>query len=346
MSPAAAPLGPLLLLLVRAATALEVRGLTRALPAARPVTKIVFIKTYWTGSETLTGILNRYCDLHEVGCFSHPMSSSAEFTAERSNLEHFQEAASRRNETVSIWSDHSNLEPDVFDKWIPGNVKVSVFRDPIARTVASYASTAQRGVGQAMEWLQRGTLTAMELCKATGAKMSDQIHLDQFPLLGYVLLTEYHDLGLVMMRHRFGWAKEDIVYLKPKANVSASLGRSGSVAAMRAYLSRPKSNLSSEASQVLATCAGGDEAELYGLARVRFQMQWDEFSNNEQQEIVDEVQAFHVAMENLNSCCANLPTDEYCEILREYKPEWAHQHRLKKLNPRMGCRNHGFVTPR
>lgn len=349
MSSAAVPSGPLLLLLlVRAATALEVRALTRAFPEARPVTKIVFIKTRWTGSDELAGILNRYCDLHEVGCFAHTMQSWAQFTAERSSLEHLREVAGIRNEKVSIWSGYSTLEPDVFDKWIPGNVKVSLFRDPVARTVAAYASTAGRGAGQVLQLLQGGVLPATELCDAAGKKMSDQIHLDQFPLLDYVLLSEYHDLSLVMMRHKFGWAKEDIVYLRPKdiPHPSTPSGLSGSPAALKTYLSQPESNLSSAARQVLANCAGGEEAEIYQLARVRFQMQWNGFSDTEQQEIVDEVQAFHVAMDNLYSCCASLPTDEYCHILREDTPELVQRHRLKELNPRMGCRNHGFVTPR
>jgi hypothetical protein len=302
-------------------------GLQFASPhSVKPVTKVVYIKTHSTGSSTLTGILHRYCDSHGLRCFVHPKGMSPGHTIVPKELANIAQHMEITNQTIDIWPNHAVLEPDIFDAMIPGNMKISIFRNPLDRVLSSFghgsADKIRNNIRQLTE--NRG---GDQGCGIEGRKMSLHVPVDKFDALDFVLLTEQFDLGLIMMQRRFAWSKSDIMYLRLKDHTHDS-GVQEALSDLKAHITGHNQNMTGAARELVASCIEGKEADIYDLAKTRFDLQWHQFDAQAQQELQIDMRNFQIALADLADCCKGKPEDQYCKFLSDDNVEWVHKHQL------------------
>lgn len=329
-------------------------GLRMAPSSVEPVTKVVYIKTHSTGSSTLTGILHRYCDFHRLRCFVHPENIKPGYTLGRENLKNVMSVMESKNQTVDIWPNHAILEPDLFDHMIPGNLKISIFRNPLDRVLSSFKHGHWRAGGtrfvahtirKTIRELKNNTLNREFLtdrfddpCGPQGMPMSRHVPVDKFNTLDFVLLTEQYNLGLVMLQRRLGWSKRDMMYLRLKDHNEDGPVLHEAAAELKEYITGPKEHMTTAARNVVETCIEGDEA-IYDLAQKKFVSQWQQLSAQEQKEVQDDVKRFEMALENLAACCREDPEDRYCKSLADDNIEWVRGHQLFSVRS-PDCRKH------
>jgi len=284
----------------------------------------------------LTSILHRYCDNHGLQGFVHPPGDWPGLTADRGKLQDYLALLEARNRSVDMWANHASFEPDLFDRMVPGNAKISLFREPFGRVISSFGHGSLARIKDAVRKLRRNILLREE-CGDEGTRMSELVQASQFPLLDFVLLTERYEEGLVMMRRKFGWAKRDIMHLKLKVTSSR---KRGALQNLTAYLSQPARKLTPAARFLLGRCVRGAEATIYKMARDRFQSQWEALGASAQREVSDEVGEFKAALARLAECCSANARDDFCVRLQGDNVKWVREHRPSVDTK---CSDHGFV---
>lgn len=298
----------------------ELQGVSRE---TQPVHDVVFAKTHSTGSSTFCGILHRFCDSHaEAACFVPPASVSCSKTVD--------DASYLRNVSAdavikpfTIWPNHVVLMPYEFDRIIPHNVKLSLFREPLSRVQSGFKHEED----------------VVESVLATLSSLSDDIDVDKcgsdsshpssthVPLkvldtLDFVMLTEEFDLSLVMLQQRLGWRMSDMVYLPLKYHpVSTSEQRA--LDQFADYVAKPKSNLTKAARDFVHRCIEGDERQLYQMAQSKFQAQL----GSDELRFRSEESKLKKLNENVRDCCSAQEDDGYCRALGEDNVDWVDRQR-------------------
>eukprot|EP00795_Rhopilema_esculentum_P004869 gene4869-21196_t len=219
--------------------------LRRGLPST--VKTFVFLKTHKTGSGTLTGIFSRFADNHnlemalpmkEVSRFSWP----SPFTVDEVDLSRL------KNEKANVLCHHAVFgSKSEFDNVMyPGTKYLTILRDPVERFESQFFYdkfnllfdkrsnanvllsflNARKSTGwkfKNMTFEQKEILrlfTNGMLFDLTGELLDEKQREDDIDILikdtendfDLVLLTEFFDEGLVLLRQTFGWTFLDLVY--------------------------------------------------------------------------------------------------------------------------------------
>lgn len=313
------------------------------------VDKIVFIKTQSTGSSTLTSILHRFCDDHQRRCFVHPAGTHPGSTANRTRLKGYveeEEARARRFKQdpiahawrpLDIWPNHAVLEADLFDRLVPGNVKISIFRRPIERVLSSFSHGPELPANRSRAEEVQDILTALRAgerpqpwCGPAGFRLADSVPLADFDKLDFVLLTEKFDLSLILLRRRLRWRTHDIMYLKLKdhqqdADLEASRQH------LRQYLTLPDDNITQPTRFLKEHCIEGEEAAVYHKAHDKFDQQFSRLSTRVQEDVAEELEDFGRSLASVADCCERDPDDAYCQRLVEDNVPWVIRQRQTSL---------------
>jgi len=305
--------------------------------SVEPVTKVVYIKTHSTGSSTLTGILHRHCDSHGLRCFIHPKNMDPGKTIERKELADIAHTMEKTNQTIDIWPNHAILEPDIFDNMIPGNMKISIFRNPLDRVLSSFGHGSVESIRASIRQLteNRG---GDQGCGRQGTKMSYHVPVDKFDALDFVLLTEQYDVGLIMLQRRFAWSKRDMMYLRFK-NHHNNLPVQDVLSDLKSHITGQKEHMTGAAQKLVESCIEGKEADIYELAKRRFDSQWRHFDVQAQQDMQSDVHNYQIALADLADCCKDEPEDHYCQFLSDDNVEWVHNHQFDRQHP-THCEKH------
>lgn len=304
--------------------------------SVEPMTKVVFIKTHSTGSSTLTGILHRHCGSHGLRCFVPPKEMHPGTTIGPEELANIAHHMQQTNRTIDIWPNHAILEPDIFDAMIPGNMKISIFRNPLDRVLSSFGHGSADGIRDSIRQLTENT-GGDQGCGFQGMRMAHHVPVDKFYALDFVLLTEQYDLGLIMMQRRFAWAKSDIMYLRLKDHTH-NFHVQEALSDLKAYITGPKNNMTGAAQKLVESCIEGKEADIYDLAKTRFASQWHQLDAQAQQDVQIDMRNFQIALADLADCCKSKPEDQYCQILSEDNVEWAYNHQSNMRSS--DCKKH------
>lgn len=287
----------------------------RQATAAPLVTEIVYIKTHATGSSTLTNIFHRFCSSYNLSCFVPSYYAGA--MAGRQLLREILHMKNERNLSWNVWPNHATLEKDLFDQLIPNNTKVSIFRNPLDRTVSSWAHFPKE-MRDNIDLLRNNKLPK-ELCGPEGKRMSRQVPIDSVHDLDFVIVTEHMNLGLVMMKRKFGWKLRDIVYASLKETHEADESK----AILRNMLTQPVRAMNAATQKVRGFCISGDEEAVYFQAAERFFGEWRALGANQQREVQDDLIQFEGLLAAVGRCCEEKPTDQYCAELAQDNLEWA-----------------------
>jgi len=287
------------------------------------IDKIVYIKTESTGSSTLTSILHWFCENHDRRCFIYP-----DYLPEIGNGKliwrpQLTQIVAEEAGTLDIWPQHARLETDLFDELIPGNFKISLFREPFSRLMSTFRhcegecilDMALDHVQRVLDALQNDTVPTN--CCPQRFKMSFQVPIEKFHELDFILLTDEYDLGLMMLKRVLGWSVRDMLYRRMKSEHDDSLVQA--VDQLQSFLQ----NTSTPAiDEFLSECSGGDEIAVYDLARTAFDHQWNSFSAQEQKEINADLEMFQAALAALEECCDRHIDDVLCHHMAIDSVQW------------------------
>lgn len=304
--------------------------------------KIVYIKTHSTGSSTLTNLLHRYCDKYGKKCYVPPSIHPGNMCRERC-LEELANKTVEKHTHFDVWPNHAVYVPSLLNAIVPGNVAMSVFREPFDRVMSSYAHGDESTVEAVLDAMKRNE--SIKVCgwNGTGTKMSLQVPLEDFDKLDFVIITEKYNLGLVMMRRFLGWKLEDIVYTRLKDHRTTKVGL---IEKLRQSLVADGALVTEAARAFKKDCMEGDEVELYRRAKVKFWQQYRSLSPAEQKDVDAEVRIFRSTLARVQKCCEfHGLGDKYCEALAADNVEWVQQEHHEKRSfsflrtKRTGCRS-------
>mmetsp|Transcript_26539 Transcript_26539/g.61957 ORF Transcript_26539/g.61957 Transcript_26539/m.61957 type:complete len:394 (-) Transcript_26539:43-1224(-) len=280
--------------------------------------KVVFVKTHSTGSSTLTSILHRYCDIHNARCAVYPPDVAVGDTIRRPVLARL---ASEDAGQIDIWPYHATLEPDLFDQMMPGNIKVSLFREPISRVLSSFAhAPSPEKVMQFLAALQQNETWQWD-CGPSGERMSVQVPLEKFNKLDLVMLTEDYDRSLLLLRRKLGWSLADLLYLRLKDH-GKDRAMQSAVKELHTLMQKSAGDLTVAANVFVEKCTRSDEAEVYSMAKQRFQQQWNELPERHREQALKDLKRFEAGLDALSACCHDHPDDAYCKVLSEDNIAW------------------------
>jgi len=288
------------------------------------IEKIVYIKTFKTGSSTLTSILHWFCENHDRRCFIRPEYLPEMGVGSGPLLRpQLKKIVAEQAGTLDVWAEHARLETDLFDELIPGNFKISLFREPFSRLMSTFRhcegecilDMALDHVQRVLDALQNDTVPTN--CCPQRFKMSFQVPIEKFHELDFILLTDEYDLGLMMLKRVLGWSVRDMLYRRMKSEHDDSLVQA--VDQLQSFLQ----NTSTPAiDEFLSECSGGDEIAVYDLARTAFDHQWNSFSAQEQKEINADLEMFQAALAALEECCDRHIDDVLCHHMAIDSVQW------------------------
>jgi len=276
------------------------------------IDKVVFIKTHACGSSTLTSILHWFCENHNKHCFIYPEEIPSGSTILREQL---LPIASEQAGTLDIWPNHVTLETDLLDALIPGNFKISLFREPLSRLLSCFRHGSPDAARNVLDELKNGTNP--DTCGSASMKMSKQVPVEQFHELDFILLTEEYDLSLMMLRRVLGWSVRDMLYRRMKDEHNEELTQV--VDELQIFLQGTPAPATSE---FLEGCTGGNESVVYDLAKKAFEHQWNSFSAAEQLDIKADLVMFQDGLAALEECCDSHAEDVLCQHMAIDNVEW------------------------
>lgn len=206
-----------------------------------PQSNIAFVKTHKTGSSTISNILLRYGERHNLTHLLYKYRSSTEYNSLK------EERLIRNTLTPNIFAQHAQFNPEFLRNHLKDNLRFfTIIREPVSQFLSAFsffektkiypADTFDDSVTQFLN-LHQTYLTTSRFCKdcnkvanANGVDMGFDIgeymladNKDQFvrnfldrtdSLFEFVLITEYFDLSLVLLKRRFCLTFEDILYLR------------------------------------------------------------------------------------------------------------------------------------
>mmetsp|Transcript_48600 Transcript_48600/g.89547 ORF Transcript_48600/g.89547 Transcript_48600/m.89547 type:complete len:388 (+) Transcript_48600:77-1240(+) len=291
------------------------------------IDKIVFLKLHNVGSSTMTGILHRYCEFHSKTCYVLPGRLVPGLGIRRPTLSkedirgQLPVFKSPNVPPLDIFAEHQVMEPTLLDDLVPGNFKISFFRDPLDRHMSGLRHFADYNKTSGIfEELTQSLQQNIEVHDCSFPVMSTQIMPDQVDELDYVMLQEEYDTSLMMLRRTLGWPMFDMMYRSIKSeHTEAVLNASDT---FLAYISQPAESLNEATNSYLQHCAGQTEQALYSAAKAKFQHQWESFTAEEQQQIQEDTATFLAAKASLEACCEAHPADTYCVGAVEDSIEW------------------------
>jgi len=305
---------------------------------AEEVHNVVFIKTHSTGSSTLTSIFHRFCDSRRgVSCFVYPKNTHPGHTVSPQQLQKYAGDMKKEGRSINIWPNHVVFAPDVFDQMIPGNVKISIFREPLSRIESSFRhrKASSRLVVSNLKRLKNDH--HVKGCGPEGILSSYHVPLRHFEKLDMVLLTEQYHLSLMMLRHRLGWRMTDMIYKSMKNHSSLGENFPRAWADFKAYVTQPKNRLTQAARSFVDRCLQGEELEIYQRAAQKFEVQIQNFGPKQ---LRADVAVFEQLLSVVTSCCSSKRKasefDSYCQSLRQDNVPWNHAHQEGKVYARDG----------
>eukprot|EP00971_Amphidinium_carterae_P213152 4230458-Amphidinium_carterae.1 len=129
------------------------------------------------------------------------------------------------------------MRTEMLNTLIPGNFKIGLFRTPLPRMMSAFRHHyPTERVKDTMEALKRDQ--HIDDCGGrSGRLMSSQISPNQVEELDFVMLTEYYDWSLMMLRQKLGWSMFDMMYRSLKDEHPADMVAVS--AAFEEYLSQP-----------------------------------------------------------------------------------------------------------
>jgi hypothetical protein len=232
---------------------------------------------------------------------------------------------------LDMFQSHCSLQDGrELDLLVPGNAKVSLFREPFDRMISAFTMSENVTLmQQRLDNLKANKPIDDYVCDVAVGCVSGMdiwmlqhhhVPLNKFDSLDFVALTEEYDKSLVMMRRQFNWTTRDIAYVRIKEtkNPEAAAVR----AEIETYLKQPEDKRSATSQELLDYQTGGDEALVYNTAKTKFQAQWDALSLSEQESVQTELNSFQQLIEHLDKCCDDNLLDAYCLLMKEDTSEW------------------------
>mmetsp|Transcript_48212 Transcript_48212/g.114649 ORF Transcript_48212/g.114649 Transcript_48212/m.114649 type:complete len:405 (+) Transcript_48212:88-1302(+) len=288
------------------------------------IEKIVYIKTFKTGSSTLTSILHWFCENHDRRCFIRPEYLPEMGVGSGPLLRpQLKKIVAEQAGTLDVWAEHARLETDLFDELIPGNFKISLFREPLSRVMSSFRhclppcdnERSMHRVQRVLEALKNDTIP--DDCGPTSMKMSEFVPIERFHALDFILLTEKYDLGLMMLKRVLGWSMRDMLYRRMKSEHEEDLTEL--VDELQTFVN---GSGTPAADEWFSRCSGENDTLVYGLARKAFEHQWNSFTVEEQMEINADLEMFQVTQAALEDCCETHSGDALCQHMLIDHAEW------------------------
>ncbi|KAI8803537.1 galactose-3-O-sulfotransferase-domain-containing protein [Cladochytrium replicatum] len=207
---------------------------------ARP--SYIFIKTHKTGSTTLGSIFFRYGVRHSLKIFQTPVHYAHQMDFEPEQLD------SSNNRNSDIFLNHFIPKNDplfenrtvefttenliqMYRRGVPDGIAVTILREPHARFISHFAylvspsipgirlvdyaydTGAFFSVG-AFGWSLNRNRQCQELGIRTQEELERFLQYEKDRYFGMILITELFDESLVLMRRKFGWERQDILYVK------------------------------------------------------------------------------------------------------------------------------------
>jgi len=301
------------------------------------IDKVVLIVADGDDSCPLASILRRYCENHEKRCPISSMDTELVSThADGTPAKGPQ--LNRRGDSdaedslppVDVWPSVEFFEPARDEGRMQDAFKAAIFSAPLSRLSALHLKREPAEVEHILTSLRRNK--SPQSC-GSRLQLVDQVPLDAFGGLDYVLLDEELDRSLMMLRRKVGWSLLDMMYRRPpQVDETAREELPVLVDYLTEFLAQPAGELNNATAQFLETCAGGDESEVYRQANATFHNQWAEFSEAEQQDIEADMLALQAARFELGKCCSSNATDGYCSWLLENSTEWNARAQLEQVD--------------
>ena len=320
-----------------------------------PVTRVVFMKLHSVGSGTLARILFHYADNHNLTSAAPGKYFPAPFHSTVGS-DVLRRMAVEHPGSINIWPIHAVMD-DALDLIVPGNVKIAFFRKPFDRVMSSMKhfltfpdqvsiDNTSAGYRQLLSnqaptaWCGKANAEELDKCcgPMAGQPMTEQLPLDQFHKLDYVMIQEHYDWSLLMLRRRLGWSLADVLYLSTHVNKLHNRGPEEKqlLDEIAAYLNAGnRGNRTPWGERFVSNCIKGQEEEIYTAATKRFQNQWEAFSLAEQQEMHEELLCFQSTLSTLSSCCSRHARDVFCEMMDETSVQWFERHKDVFVQPPM-----------
>ena len=292
--------------------------------------KVVFIKTHFTGSSTATGIFQRYCDQHHVNCAQKPPHSHDGGTVKREELSEY--VRSHVGESVDIWPWHVDYDRESFALLIPGAVTVSILREPLSRVISGFLHgvvpiSRVRDIVRSLQTNgQVPSCGHTSLCKSS--PMSVQI--PRLSDLDLVMLTEDYDRSLVLLARKLKWPLQDVLYTRMRVSEPDD-GKQELLDEFKAYMSQPLENMTQTGKAYVEKCIQKDK-DMYSQAKEMFQKQLDVLSPEDYAQVEKDVARLQSANQVLQDCCMKEPSDPYCVSMEETAMDW-HKRTDKGLPP-------------
>ena len=230
---------------------------SKATKLCDPVKRFIYIKTHKSGSSTLTNIFHRFATKYNVSValpkrnyfLGWPLSSRIPFSYVATV------------EPPQIWcSAHTRYDYELLNEAIPNATFITVLRDPVSHFISSWnywstadhireihpehkAPTMEEFLHDPSAWWKFAKRSDFDLLQNSASfdlgldthySTENEVralieHMDKH--FGLVLITEYMDESLLLLKRMFCWEMEDILYYALKVGVPNAAGADGGVAA-------------------------------------------------------------------------------------------------------------------
>ena len=219
------------------------QAVDRSLPACKPVIKILFLKTHKTGSSTVTNILNRYGDTRDLMFAVPSVRVTYSFFWPHPFQLRFAQAFGR---APNILCNHARYNKVPMNWLFPKETTryITLLREPTQHfeSIFNFFRLDKRFLGlrnvvsPLQTFLQKATFYLKQAKNITGLLnliknpalfelgLDTKYHSDLTVVQNYVrflqqefdlvMLMEYFDESLVLLKRRFCWKIEDILYFK------------------------------------------------------------------------------------------------------------------------------------
>uniref|UniRef100_A0A672QUX7 Galactose-3-O-sulfotransferase 2 n=1 Tax=Sinocyclocheilus grahami TaxID=75366 RepID=A0A672QUX7_SINGR len=187
-----------------------VKSLVDDTAMCHPKNHIVFLKTHKTASSTILNILYRYGESHNL-TFALPLNMQSQLFYPAFFAAHFVEGVRTRSvEEFHILCNHMRFSSQEVRKVMPKDTfYFSILRNPVSMMESLFvyykAIPAFRTVKSLEEFLIQAPENDTELDKRS-AEVIAAVERD-FPL---ILISEYFDESLVLLKHALCWSLDDV----------------------------------------------------------------------------------------------------------------------------------------
>ncbi|XP_071855382.1 uncharacterized protein [Apostichopus japonicus] len=211
---------------------------------------IIFVKTHKTGSTTVRAILNRYGYFHNLSFLQHKSKPGGHVNSDlrRTPLSSFLPPLGVKKGNIAnykgynISNTHMRMQPGKLNELMnPGSVYVTILRHPVEQWLSAFQyfhveTTVKKYMGNKTDpvsvFLSRPKFFRTRSVYAWNNQLYDlglerkfflvptylqhkiKYYAEKFDL---VLITEYFDESLILLRKLLCWTYEDIVYVKMRA---------------------------------------------------------------------------------------------------------------------------------